>query len=50
MSSPYLYKVCFACFSNSFTIVMYTFQENEKNIVDRVARLLKLCGNRGRAD
>ena len=45
-----IYEVCFACFSNIVTIVINTFQENEKNIVDRVARLVKMCGNGSRAD
>ena len=38
-------------FFNRGTIVINTFQAgNEKNIVDRVARLVKICGNRSRAD
>ena len=45
-----IYKVCFACFSNRVTIALNTFQGDEKNIVDRVARLVKMCGNRSRAD
>ena len=32
------------------TIVLNTFQRNEKNIVDEVARLIKMCENRRRAD
>ena len=32
------------------TITLNTFQRNEKNIVDEVARLIKMCENRRRAD
>ena len=42
--------MCFACFSNRVTIALNTFQGNEKNIVYRVATLVKMCGNRSRAD
>ena len=42
--------MCFTCFSNRVTIASNTFQGDEKNIVDQVARLVKMCGNRSRDD
>ena len=42
----------FAGFSiaNRVAIALNTFQGDEKNIDDRVAKLVKMCGNRNRAD
>ena len=45
-----IYEVCFACFSNRVTITLNTFKGDGKNIVDRVARLVKMFGNLSRAD